>query len=158
MLKPLLIVRCVVLPTKAESHVPCPHWWMFAPHQSFNSVALLAHPSIHWISELLELVKGANLQIHNGSISMTQGNRASKKNPVWTPYQWYKKPGLEADQWLQEINTCGLKGNLPQDSPTFVLFVFILFCCLFWFWVFLLGLVLIWGKVASVEGGFRTGT
>lgn len=53
------------------------------------------------------------------------------------------------------VNTNGLKGKLPQDSPTFVCFYFVV--CLVWFWAFLLSLVLIWGKIASMEGGLRTG-
>lgn len=32
-----------------------------------------------------------------------------------------------------QVNLSGLKGKLPQDSLAFVLFVFILFCCLFLF-------------------------
>ena len=51
--------------------------------QGFES----AHPNIHPVCELLELMKGPLLQIQSRRISMTQGsNRRSERSPVIIQY------------------------------------------------------------------------
>ncbi|KAL6041268.1 hypothetical protein STEG23_022974 [Scotinomys teguina] len=53
-----------------------------AATQAQNKDYELVHPNIYLIYELLEQVKGMNLQIQNSSISTTQdNNRISKKGP-----------------------------------------------------------------------------
>ena len=57
-----------------------------ATTQAQNQGYELAHPNIHFIYELLEPVKGMNLQMQSSRISMTQdSNRISKRSLSKTP-------------------------------------------------------------------------
>lgn len=63
-----------------------------APTQAQKQSYELADPNIHRTYEMLEHVKGMNLQIQNSRIVMAQDNRL------------YQRP--RADKWLVAMNPC----------------------------------------------------
>ena len=58
-----------------------------APTQAQKQSYELADANIHGTYEMLEHVKGMNLQIQNSRIVMTQDNRLSTESSSESPYQ-----------------------------------------------------------------------
>ena len=67
-----------------------------APTQNQNQCYNLAHPNIHLFFELLERVKGLDLQSQSYRISMTQGNNWISKRIPSSPWELNTKNIAEA--------------------------------------------------------------